>query len=210
MTPNTSQDRRELLIRETAANVDNPVIDLEARHHRRRGDPSATTPSSGDTARAGSGANPATTKAVVDTSVLLPGAFFGGAPRDVLAAWRAGRMEMVVSAEILREYVRIGERLSTRFPEADFAGVMDAVVANATWVAPPPLPAPACEDPDDDKFLACAVAGGARYLVSADKALLATSPYGDVAVVRARDFLEALAEGRPDGPARATGRPGTP
>lgn len=131
-------------------------------------------------------------RVVVDTSVLLPGVFFGGPPREVLAAWRAGRIEVVVSPEIVREYVRVGERLSGRFPGADFQEVLDKIAVRATLVSAPPLPEPVCEDSDDDKFLACALAAGVRYVVSSDRALLATSPHRNVTVLRSRDFLDML------------------
>lgn len=131
-------------------------------------------------------------RAVVDTSILLPGVFFGGPPRDVLAAWHAGQFEVVVSPEILREYVRVGERLSARFPGADLERVLERIAAKAALVSAPPLPEPVCEDSDDDKFLACAVAAGAGYVVSSDKALLATSPYRNVKVIRSRDLLDML------------------
>ena len=131
-------------------------------------------------------------KAVVDTSVFLPGVFFGGPPRDVLAAWRAGEFEVVVSPEIVQEYVRVGQRLSPRFPGAELESVLEMIATHATRVSAPPLPEPVCEDGDDDKFLACAVAAGAGYVVSSDKALLATSPYRNVNVIRSRDFLDLL------------------
>ena len=131
-------------------------------------------------------------RVVVDTSVFLPGVFFGGPPRDVIAAWRAGRFEVVVSLDILREYLRVGERLSARFPGADLERVLETIATDATLVSAPPLPEPVCEDGDDDKFLACAVAAGVRYVVSSDNALLATSPYRNVRVIRSCDFLDML------------------
>jgi len=131
-------------------------------------------------------------RVVVDTSVFLPGVFFGGPPRDVLAAWLASRIEMVVSGEIIQEYLRVGERLSARFPGADLDRVLDMVAETAMLVSAPALPEPVCEDRDDDKFLACAVAAGARYVVSSDRALLATSPYRNVTVIRSRDLLDML------------------
>ena len=133
-------------------------------------------------------------RVVLDTSVFVPGVFFRGPPHDVLAAWRDGRIEVVVSREIIREYVRVGERLSARFPGVDLEHALDTVTASATLVSAPPLPEPVCEDRDDDKFLACAVAGGAEYVVSGDRALLATSPYQNVIVIRSRDFMDMLAE----------------
>ena len=109
-----------------------------------------------------------------------------------MEAWRAGRIEMVVSPEIVREYVRVGERLSARFPGADLERVLERIAGDATLVSAPPLPEPVCEDGDDDKFLACAVAAGVTYVVSSDKALLATSPYRNVRVIRSSDFLDML------------------
>ena len=133
-------------------------------------------------------------RVVIDTSVFLPGVFFGGPPRDVLAAWRDGRIEVVVSNEIIQEYVRVGERLSARFPGVDFEHALDRITTSATLVSAPPLPEPVCEDRDDDKFLACAVAGGAEFVVSGDKALLATSPYRNVIVIRSHAFMDLLAK----------------
>ncbi|MCY3610439.1 MAG: putative toxin-antitoxin system toxin component, PIN family [Gemmatimonadetes bacterium] len=129
-------------------------------------------------------------KVVVDTNVFVSGVFFGGPPGDVLAAWRDERIELVVSPEIFEEYVRVGERLSARFPRVDAGPALRLVAAFATPVSAAPLPEPVCADRDDDKFLACAAAAGARYVVSGDRALLATSPYGNVAVVRPRDFMD--------------------
>ncbi len=121
----------------------------------------------------------------------------------MLAAWRDGRFEVVVSREIIREYVRVGERLSARFPGVGFERALDMVVDRATLVSAPPLPEPVCADRDDDKFLACALAGGAGYVVSGDKALLATSPHQKVIVVRAHAFMDLLAEDRPKADRRA-------
>lgn len=129
-------------------------------------------------------------KVVVDTNVFVSGVFFGGPPGDVLAAWRDKRIELVVSREIFEEYVRVGERLSARFPRLDAGPALRLVAAFATPVSAAPLPEPVCADRDDDKFLACAVAAGASHVVSGDRALLATSPYGNVAVIRPRDFMD--------------------
>ena len=131
-------------------------------------------------------------KVVVDTNVFVSGVFFGGPPGGVFTAWQDKRIELVVSPEIIEEYVRVGERLSARFPGAGFERVLEMIAANATLVSAPPLPEAVCEDSDDDKFLACAVAAEAGYVVSSDKALLATSPYRNVKVIRSRDFLDVL------------------
>ena len=47
-----------------------------------------------------------------------------------------------------------------------------------------------CADPDDDKFLACALAGKCKTIVSGDKELLKVSGYRGINVMRPREFLE--------------------
>jgi predicted nucleic acid-binding protein len=44
----------------------------------------------------------------------------------------------------------------------------------------------------DDKFLACAVAGGAAFIVSGDRALQRISGYSGIEVVGLRRFVEAF------------------
>lgn len=131
-------------------------------------------------------------KVVLDTNVFVSGVFFGGPPGRVLAAWRDERIEVVVSREIIEEYVRVGERLSARFPGVHLEPALDLVSVSATLITAPPLPEPVCQDHDDGKFLACAVAASARYVVSGDRDLLATSPYGRVVVIRPRAFADGL------------------
>ena len=134
-------------------------------------------------------------RVVLDTNVFVSAVFFGGPPGKILAAWRDGVIEVVVSREIVQEYVKVGERLSDRFPSVDLGPTLDLAAAVAELVAAPPLPNAVCRDPDDDKFLACALAAPARYIVSGDRDLLAVSPYRGVTVVRPRDFIERLSQG---------------
>ena len=45
------------------------------------------------------------------------------------------------------------------------------------------------DDPEDDKFIHCAVSGNADYIVSGDSHLLKLGGYGKVKIVNASDFL---------------------
>lgn len=134
-------------------------------------------------------------RVVLDTNVFVSGVFFGGAPGDALAAWRDGAIEVVVSQEIIEEYVRVGDKLSTQFPGVDLGPALDLIAATATLVAVQPLPEAICRDADDDKFIACALAAAARYIVSGDHDLLAISPYRDITVVRPRTLVDRLLQG---------------
>jgi predicted nucleic acid-binding protein len=52
------------------------------------------------------------------------------------------------------------------------------------------LKEPVCEDPDDDKFIACALAGESKVILSGDKHLLRDSGYQGIEVLKSRDFVD--------------------
>ena len=58
----------------------------------------------------------------------------------------------------------------------------------------PPLPKAVCDDPDDDMFLACAIASRAEIIISGDRALLRASGYGGVEVLSPRTFVDRYLE----------------
>ena len=47
-----------------------------------------------------------------------------------------------------------------------------------------------CEDPEDDKFFACAITSDSRVIISGDKHLLKVSGYHGIKVLKARAFVE--------------------
>ena len=133
-------------------------------------------------------------KVVLDTNVFVSGIFFNGPPFQILQAWRDGIVQLVVSPEILAEYQRVGVILAEQHPAIHFEPVIEFVIQNAAIYSAPPLPESVCDDPDDDKFLACALASGCNLIVSGDKHLLAASGYREVEVLKPRKFLERISQ----------------
>ena len=127
---------------------------------------------------------------VVDTNVFVSGVFFGGPPYEILDAWRGRRVELLVSPETLAEYGATGEELPRESPGVDLDPWLRLLEARATVIEAPPLERQVCTDPEDDKFLACAVAGRARFIATGDKALLRVSGYAGVTVVTPRRFVD--------------------
>lgn len=129
-------------------------------------------------------------RVVLDTNVFISGVFFSGPPSRILEAWRDGSLGLVISAEIVEEYRRVGERLSSDFPGVSLDPFLILLVTHADLVVPETLPGPVVTDPDDDKFFACALGGDCRLIVSGDKALLAASGFEGVEVETPRRFLD--------------------
>lgn len=129
-------------------------------------------------------------RVVLDTNVFISGLFFTGPPHQILKAWRDGKLKLLISMEILEEYQRVGSALAEQFPKIDLKPMLEFIVIYAEMVVAPPLPEPVCADPDDDKFLACAITSNTRIVVSGDKHLLQVSGYQGVQVLRPRQFVD--------------------
>lgn len=129
-------------------------------------------------------------RVVLDTNVLVSGVFFGGVPGRILKAWRDGDLTLVVSPSILEEYDRVGAVLATQYPGVDLRPLLALLAVHGDLVQPPALREQVCSDPDDDKFLACALAGRAEVVVSGDKALRGASGWQGIEVVTPRAFVD--------------------
>ena len=129
-------------------------------------------------------------KIVLDTNVFVSGVFFSGPPYQILRAWKNQELQIVVSQEILDEYYRVGEELSAQFFETDLNPMLELVATRAELIEAAKLDEAVCDDPDDDKFFGCAIAGGANLIVSGDKHLLKISGYKGIKVVRPRQFVD--------------------
>jgi uncharacterized protein len=128
-------------------------------------------------------------RAIIDTNVFVSGVFFSGPPYSILDAWRDGRLTLVVSPSILDEYRRVANELALQFPKIDPSPALELITIKAHLVRAPDLPGQVCTDADDDKFLACALASGAKVIASGDKALLKTTGYCGIEVLNPRDFV---------------------
>lgn len=129
-------------------------------------------------------------KIVLDTNVLMSGIFFTGPPYRILDAWRKGTIQIVLSSEIIREYLRVSDELSGKYPAIDVQPIMELLVKNSEVIEAEGLPKQVCDDPDDDKFLAAAISGVAKIIVSGDRHLLKVSAYQSIIVLRPKAFVD--------------------
>ena len=123
-------------------------------------------------------------KLIIDTNVFVSGIFFSGPPYLLLDAWRHGRVSLIISPDILDEYHRTGDKLAKKYPGVDLEPWIELLMLKASFVDAPSLSERVCTDPDDDKFLACAVAANTKFICSGDKHLLDIAVPGSAAELR--------------------------
>jgi putative PIN family toxin of toxin-antitoxin system len=127
---------------------------------------------------------------VLDTNVFVSGVFFRGPPYEILKAWQDDRFQLVISQEILQEYREVGEALAKRFSGVDLSPILELLIVKAELTESPSLLEAVCDDPEDDKFLACALAGNSKLIISGDKHLLKISGYQGIKVIKPRKFFD--------------------
>lgn len=129
-------------------------------------------------------------KVILDTNVFISGVFFGGPPYQILSAWRDRKIRLVMSQEILEEYWRVGEIFADKFPSIALRPILDLVTIEAELYGAKDFPEPVCSDPDDDKFLACAITSGTRIIVSGDKHLIRVSGFHGIEILKPDEFIK--------------------
>lgn len=118
----------------------------------------------------------ATLRVVLDTNVLLSGlAYPGSVPGRIVAAWRQGALDVVLSRYILAEPARVLPRLNHRlnWSEADLLDFIDSLALSVDLVEPKETAPDAVRDGGDLPILGTLLASKADYLVTGDKDLLA-------------------------------------
>ena len=122
--------------------------------------------------------------------MFVSGVFFTGPPCRILKAWRDGKVQLAVSPEIVEEYQQVGKALANQFPGVDLEPIIELIAVKADLIRASALPEGICDDPEDEKFLACALASKSEVIISGDRHLLKVSEYCGVRVARPREFLE--------------------
>ena len=137
-------------------------------------------------------------KAVLDTQILLRGAASAtpSVTSRIYTAWDAGRFILLLSEPILTEIEDVLSRPEVisklRMTPIEAGALIELVRRRSTRVTPA-VAMTQSRDPDDNKFLDCAVAGSADYTVSGDADLLSLREVQGIPIVDAPTFWQALA-----------------
>ena len=110
---------------------------------------------------------------------------------------RCGEYLLCSSSETVAEFEEVCERPSVRMKLPTITAESVAAVSGILrdgCSAREVLPVTICRDPHDDKFIACALATGAGYVVTYDKDLLELDGYRGLSIVTPEDFLCVLAD----------------
>jgi putative PIN family toxin of toxin-antitoxin system len=132
-------------------------------------------------------------RTVLDTNTVVSALLFTGTASRLVPLWQSRRITVLISRQILEEYLRVLAypkfRLSDQeiraLVEEEFLPFVDTVRVRRRLAV-------VHRDPDDDKFLECAVTGRASFLVTGDRDLRALESFRGITILTAGEFLARL------------------
>ena len=126
---------------------------------------------------------------VLDTNLLVSGIFWGGLPSKILDLWVDDQISICISEEILDEYLRVIEKIGG-VRHQELRKEWGRFIPQHALLFEAKSKKVYSRDPGDDKFIHCALASKAVYLVSGDQDLLVLKDVEGVEIVTAKDFLD--------------------
>jgi len=131
-------------------------------------------------------------KVVIDTNVFIS-SFFGGIPREIIDYWKKGEITLCLSQEIIEEYIEVLNRLGLKDKnEIQNLTKLFAEGYHAIFTAKTPDIEVIEDDPDDNKFIECAVALDSKIIISGDNHLKNLKKYVDIEIVSPKKFMERM------------------
>jgi putative PIN family toxin of toxin-antitoxin system len=130
-------------------------------------------------------------RVVLDTNVLISALLFKGELSRIVGLWQKGKITPVISKETFDEL-----RAVLEYPKFSLSRVeIKSMIAHEI------LPffevinvskhvKGACRDPEDDKFISCAISANADYIVTGDKDLSDLKKYQSIRIIHASDFIK--------------------
>ncbi len=124
---------------------------------------------------------------------MVSALLFMGTASRLVPLWQSRRITVLMSRHILEEYLRVLAYPKFRLSDHEIrALVEEELLPFVDTVRVRRRLAVVQRDPDDNKFLECAVTGRASYLVTGDQDLRELESFRGITILTAGEFLERL------------------
>ncbi len=130
-------------------------------------------------------------RVVLDTNVLISALLFKGELMRVVELWQRGKIVPIISKETFDELMTVLEYPKFSLSHAEIKSIIEQEILPFFEVVDVSKHVKGtCRDPEDDKFISCAISASAHYIVTGDKDLSDLKKYQSVRIIRASDFIK--------------------
>lgn len=131
-------------------------------------------------------------KVVIDTNIFIS-SFFGGNPKRIIDDWKEGKLTLCLSGEIVEEYTEVLRRIGLE-NEEELGELLELFRKgyNLLFTRKTPKLSVVKADPDDNKFIECAVKLKAEYIITGDQELERVREYEGIKIVSPKEFLNRV------------------
>lgn len=132
-------------------------------------------------------------RAVIDTNVVISAMISpSGNEALLMLAVNQNLVRPCFSVEILQEYENVLRRPKFDFGAEEIESLLNLIRRRGELVQPPPPITPVSPDPDDDKFIACALTARAEFLVTGNKRHYQESWLAGTKLVNAGELVQLI------------------
>jgi len=131
-------------------------------------------------------------KITVDTNTLISASIANGNEFKLLKLVKLGKIELVLSLQILKEFKEVILRAKFGFSQEQVINALKQIIDISTIIMPFVKIDIIKDDSSDNMILECAESAKVEYIVSGDKHLLNLKKYKDIEIVTTRFILEKL------------------
>jgi len=131
-------------------------------------------------------------RAVIDTNVLVSGMLSAsGNEALIILAVHEGPVRPCLSGTIIADYAEVLARPKFSFPPDEVEALI-AMLRRSGELHRTEGSSVTSPDPGDSKFLQCAQAAGAEFIITGNKRHFPDTPYGSTHVVNAGEVLDRI------------------
>ena len=135
-------------------------------------------------------------RVVLDTNVLISATFWNGDSSRILDKVERKEIELIISKETLEEFIavlgykEIQDKVKDKYLE--MKRTVEKIISISTIVEPHQKFKIIEDDPDDDKFLDCAIEGNVEFIISQDRHLLKLQEFEGIKIITPSEFLKFI------------------
>jgi putative PIN family toxin of toxin-antitoxin system len=133
-------------------------------------------------------------KIVLDANIFLSSFFWGGNPRKVLERAINKTDELFITDEILNEIGEVIRRQKFHAGKNEVEYFLKSIEEISGKIVTTKRIKKGSRDKTDNKYIECAIAGNADYIISGDNDLLDLKKFKNIKIITAKDYLEKIVD----------------